>query len=89
VIRRLLSCSSGVCAEVLAVLLLTAAVFGLFGLWWALLPAVVYLVLCSFTMGALNERTSVLLFGKRDAAIFPGGPGSCAWSVPVVVEVRM
>ena len=37
--------------EVLAVLLLTAAVFGLFGMWWALLPAAVYLVFVSFTMG--------------------------------------
>ena len=34
-----------------AVLLLTAAVFGLFGFWWALLPAAVYLVFVSFTMG--------------------------------------
>ena len=37
--------------EVFAVVLISAAVFGLFGLWWALLPAAVYLVFVSFTMG--------------------------------------
>ena len=37
--------------EGFAVVLVTAAVFGLFGLWWALLPAAVYLFFVSFTMG--------------------------------------
>ena len=37
--------------EVLAVVLVSVAVFGLFGVWWALLPAAVYLVFVSFTLG--------------------------------------
>ena len=37
--------------EALAVGLISVAVFGLFGLWWALLPAAVYLVFVSFTLG--------------------------------------
>ena len=37
--------------EVLAVALVSVAVFGLFGIWWALLPAAVYLIFVSFTLG--------------------------------------
>ena len=37
--------------EAAAVLLVSAAVFGLFGIWWALLPAAAYLVFVSFTLG--------------------------------------
>jgi hypothetical protein len=36
--------------EGLAVALLSVAVFGLFGLWWALIPPAVYLIFVSFTM---------------------------------------
>ena len=36
--------------EGFAVALLTVAVFGLFGVWWALLPPAVYLVFVSFTL---------------------------------------
>ena len=51
-IRRLFSRSVlAYVLEVFAVLLVSAAVFGLFGLWWALLPAAVYLGFVSFTMG--------------------------------------
>ena len=51
-IRRLLSRSVlAYVLEVIAVLLISAAVFGLFGMWWALLPAAVYLVFVSFAMG--------------------------------------
>lgn len=37
--------------EAVAVLLVSVAVLGLFGVWWALLPAAVYLVFVSFTLG--------------------------------------
>lgn len=51
-IRRLLSRSvMAYVLEVLAVALISVAVFGLFGFWWALLPAAVYLVFVSFAMG--------------------------------------
>lgn len=51
-IRRLFSRSVlAYVLEVVAVLLVSAAVFGLFGAWWALLPAAVYLVFVSFAMG--------------------------------------
>ena len=51
-IRRLLSRAVlAYVLEVLAVGLISAAVFGLFGMWWALLPAAVYLIFVSFTMG--------------------------------------
>lgn len=36
--------------EALAVALVSVAVFGLFGVWWALIPPAVYLIFVSFTM---------------------------------------
>ena len=51
-IRRLLSRSvMAYVLEVLAVALISAAVCGLFGFWWAVLPAAVSLVFVSFAMG--------------------------------------
>ena len=37
--------------EAVAVLLVSVAVFGLFGVWWALFPAAAYLVFVSFNLG--------------------------------------
>lgn len=36
--------------EAFAVVLVSVAVFGLFGVWWALIPPAVYLIFVSFTM---------------------------------------
>jgi hypothetical protein len=36
--------------EIVAVALISVAVFGLAGIWWALLPVAIYLLVVSFTM---------------------------------------